>query len=285
VTGTITTGESAGPGLLGGENAGSRTVVKALAQAREDPAVKAVVLRVDSPGGSAFASDEIGRAVALLRESGKPVVVSMGGLAASGGYYVSAGATAIYAEPGTITGSIGVFGGKVSLAGLYDKVGIDTSLWSRGRRAAMWSSSKPMDAAEREALERLIDETYTQFKQRVAEGRQLTPERVEELARGRVWSGRRAQELGLVDRIGGLYEAVERAQEEAGIRPGAACELVTYGSDPDGLGELPRRLIRAAVGELRRPPALPVRLGELWAWEALGQEHLFMLMPYEVVLR
>ncbi|MFH1468887.1 MAG: signal peptide peptidase SppA [Pseudomonadota bacterium] len=285
VAGTINGGPSSGPGLFGGETAGAETVVQALTQARRDPTVKAVVLRVDSPGGSAFASDDIWRAVGLLRDKGKPVVVSMGGLAASGGYYVAAGADAIYAEPGTITGSIGVYGGKLSLAGLYDKVGIGSTIWQRGNNAAMWSSSKPMDPGERAAMERLIDETYAQFKQRVGEGRGLEPDQVEDLARGRVWSGRRAVENGLVDELGGLFDAVDRARDEAGLRDGARYELVTYERDADGLGELPRRLIRAATGPLRPPAALPPGLEELGSLAPLDGEHLFMLLPFGVEVR
>jgi protease-4 len=283
--GTITSGPSSGPGLFGGETAGANTVVQALTQARRDPTVKAVVLRVDSPGGSAFASDDIWRAVQLLREKGKPVVVSMGGLAASGGYYVSAGADTILAEPGTITGSIGVYGGKLSLAGLYDKVGVGSAIWQRGRNAAMWSSSKPMDPGERAAMERLIDETYAQFKERVGDGRGLTPEQVEELARGRVWSGRRAVENGLVDELGGLFDAVDRARTQAGLRDGARYELVTYEREADGLGELPRRLIRAATGPLRPPVSLPPALQELESLAPLEGEHLFLLLPWAVEVR
>ncbi len=282
VTGTITSGESSPPSILGGGTAGAETVVKALEQALEDSTVKAVVLRVDSPGGSAFASDDIHRAVARLDQAGKPVVVSMGGVAASGGYYVSAGADAIYAEPSTITGSIGVYGGKVSLAELYEKVGVGSTIWTRGRHAAMWSNAKPLDPGEREALERLIDETYAQFKDRVAEGRDMHPDRVEELARGRVYSGKRAWAEGLVDELGGLFAAVDRAREEAGIRPGSQYDLVTYASQPDTIGDLPRRLIRAVTDPVTPTSILPDSLETLETWSALEDEHLFMLLPYRL---
>jgi protease-4 len=284
VTGAITSGESQPPSILGGGNAGAETIVQALEQARRDPTVKAVVLRVDSPGGSAFASEDIHRAVELLRERGKPVVVSMGGVAASGGYYVSAGADAIFAEPGTITGSIGVYGGKISLAELYGKVGIGSTTWTRGRKAAMWSSSRPFDPVEDEALARMIDHTYATFKQRVADGRELELDEVERLARGRVWTGARAHELGLVDELGGLFDAVDHARELADIRPGARYQLVTYSSDPDTLGELPRRLIRT-LGPRLESPELPPELRSLRDWSALQDEHLFMMMPYAVEIR
>ncbi len=284
VTGAITSGESEPPSLFGGGNAGAETVVKALEQALDDPTVKAVVLRVDSPGGSAFASEDIHRAVERLKEAGKPVVVSMGGVAASGGYYVSAGADAIFAEPGTITGSIGVYGGKISLGGLYEKVGIGSAEWTRGRKAGMWSSTRPLDPVEDAALEQMIDNTYTTFKQRVADGRELDADEVESLARGRVWSGSRALELGLVDELGGLFDAVDHARELAGISDRARYQLVTYDSAADPLGDLPRRLIQAAAPPVATPQ-LPDELEELRTWNALRDEHLFMIMPYSVEIR
>lgn len=285
VTGAITSGESAPPSILGGGNTGAETVVKALDQARRDPTVKAVVLRVDSPGGSAFASEDIHRAVSLLQERGKPVVVSMGGMAASGGYYVASGADTIFAEPGTVTGSIGVYGGKISLEGLYEKVGIGATSWSRGRKAGMWSSSRPLDPVEDAALEHMIDNTYAMFKQRVADGRDMDPDRVESLARGRVWSGVRAHELGLVDELGGMFDAVDHARELAGIRAGARVQLVTYDSRADTLGDLPRRLIRAAVPTPEAELTLPDELQQLRTWSSLRDEHLFMIMPYSVEVR
>ncbi len=285
VDGVISSGESAPPTILGGGTVGSETVVQALDQAREDPTVKAVVLRVDSPGGSAFASDDMWRAVRRLRDEDKPVVVSMGGVAASGGYYASADADVIYAQPSTITGSIGVYGGKVSLAGLYEKVGISSTIWARGRKSAMWSSSRPLDPVESEALERMIEETYQQFKSRVADGRDLDDDEVEQVARGRVWSGQRAQQLGLVDELGGLFDAVDRARAEAGIKPGARYELVTYESQRDTLGELPRRLIRAVTGPQLIAPELPRGFESLETWRALQHERIFAIMPYTVEIR
>jgi protease-4 len=240
---------------------------------------------VDSPGGSAFASEDIHRAVELLKDEGKPVVASMGGVAASGGYYVSAGADTIFAEPGTITGSIGVYGGKVNLEGLYDLVGIGSTAWTRGRKAAMWSSSKPLDPVEREALERMIDSTYDMFRARVAEGRDMDLDEVEAVARGRVWTGTQAVENGLVDELGGLFDAVDHARELAGIRPGSRCQLVTYDSQPDPLGELPRRLVRATLPAEPPTAELPAELAPLLDWSALRDEHLFMMMPYAVEIR
>ncbi len=281
IEGPITSGRSKGPGLLGGASVGSETVVKALDQAREDPAVRAVVLRVDSPGGSAFASEDIAHAVDRLVEDGKPVVASMGGVAASGGYYVLSGAGAVYAEPSTITGSIGVYSGRFSLAGLYEKIGVDATIFARGRHAAMDASSRPWDPSDLAVVERLVDATYDRFKARVAEGRNLDPEVVERVARGRVWSGARAVSLGLADAPGGLYDAVDRARQDAGLRPGARYELITYGPDEDGLGQLPSRLLRSAF----EAPAIPEALEPLRLWSAWQDEPTLLVMPYVLEVR
>ncbi|MCB9779137.1 MAG: signal peptide peptidase SppA [Alphaproteobacteria bacterium] len=294
IDGVITTGPSVRGGLLGGRTAGSDTIARQLDQARRDEAVEAVVLRVDSPGGSAFASDEIWRAAQRLEESGKPFIVSMGGVAASGGYYVSAGADTIFAEPTTITGSIGVYGGKFSLGGLYDKLGVETEILTRGRHAAMYSLSRPMDDGELSALDRLIGATYDQFKDRVAEGRGMTKEQVEEVARGRVWSGRDAKEVGLVDELGGLEDAIAHARAEAGIPEGAVVELVTY--DDRFFGPLPRRSVRVGAGSAalssalaRLPlpspaaalPAVPVPQ-ELSTLLLLAEDPVLAMLPWQL---
>ncbi|MEN9785891.1 MAG: hypothetical protein RLZZ299_1155 [Pseudomonadota bacterium] len=280
VDGVIAGGESTPGGLLEGAATGSRTVVRALDAAREADEVKAVVLRVDSPGGSAFASDEIWRAVQRLRDTDKPVVVSMGGYAASGGYYVSAPADEIWALPSTVTGSIGIYGGKFSMGGLLDKVSIQTERNLRGRNAAMYTSSRPFDDTERAALERLIDEGYRQFKDRVARGRAMAPDRVEEVAQGRVWSGRRAVGQGLVDKTGGFFDAVEAARAKAGL--GAddwqLVRLDPWTSDRDGVRG---RLVRALVPAV----ALPPELRALGAAQALRDAHVLAWSPWQVTVR
>lgn len=290
VDGAIVSGPSSGPGLLGGAGtAGSDTIVGQLEQARRERSVQAVILRVDSPGGSAFASDEIWRAVDRLQRE-KPVIVSMGGVAASGGYYVSAGANKIFASPATITGSIGVYGGKVSLEGLYEKVGLNYELYNRGRNAAMYSMSKPMDEVEYAALDRMIGSTYAQFKQRVISGRHLSPEKVEQVARGRVWSGRDALEQGLVDELGGMMEAIDEAREMADLPARAEVELITY----DGLiGEdvYARRSVRALARELasaaigREAAALPAELSLLEQYRLLSSETVWAVLPYQIKVR
>lgn len=290
VDGPISSGETTPGGLFSGAAAGSRTVVKALDEARRTAAVKAVVLRVDSPGGSSFASDEIWRAVERVQKSGKPVIVSMGGLAASGGYYAATGADAIYALPSTITGSIGVYGGKVNLGGLYEKVGINTESVDRGRNAGMWSMSRPFDPVEYAAFDKMIGETYRQFKDRVAEGRRMDPEQVEAVARGRVWSGADALDNKLVDELGGFYDAVDRARRAAGVPDGTPYTVITY--DPwtgDG-DEVPAQVVRAAravVQAIAPPPKLelPEELQSFWSLAALREERVFAMMPYHLEIR
>ncbi|MEC7948402.1 MAG: signal peptide peptidase SppA, partial [Myxococcota bacterium] len=288
VTGTIVSGRSASPGFFGGGfTAGSETIVQQLDAARKDPAVKAVVLRVDSPGGSSFASEEIWRAVDRVQQRGKPVVVSMGGTAASGGYYVSAGADAIYAEPTTVTGSIGVYAGPVIDASeLLDRVGVETELYTRGRNAAMFSFSKPMDDHEFAALDRMVDATYAMFKERVADGRGMSAQEVESVARGRVWSGTDALDVGLVDALGGFHDAVARARAEAGIPAGAPVRLVTYTNRPGPGGEAIERSVKQLAGLLQlpeaAPPPLPRELQRLWMHRAFGDERVLAMLPYEL---
>jgi protease-4 len=288
VNGTITTGPSQGPGLFGGSNtAGSETISAELMHAQSESTVKAVILRVDSPGGSAYASDEIWRAVAKVRESGKPVIVSMGGVAASGGYYVSAGANAIYAQNSTITGSIGVIGGKVNFEGLYEKLGVNYELYNRGRNAAIFSSSKPFDTVEFAAFDRMLGDIYTQFTNKVALGRSMEQAEVEEVARGRVWSGQRAKDARLVDEIGGFHDAIERAKKEAKIGEKVSVELVTFkhrGGPADTFTRVGVQLMQQAFFPKMSAKPIP-ELEMLEQWQAVGDEKVWTLMPYRVNVR
>ena len=188
----------------------------------DDDAARALVLRVDSPGGSSVASDTIWREVVRVRESGRPVVVSMGAYAASGGYYVACPADVIVALPATLTGSIGVFGGKFVVTGLLDKLGLTTGVVEQGERARMFSSRRPFTDEERERLDVVLDTVYEDFTRRVAEGRGLTRDAVEQVARGRVWTGADALGVGLVDELGGLRDAVRIARERADLPERAA---------------------------------------------------------------
>jgi len=194
---------------------GSDSVAAAIRAARKDEKVKAVVLRVDSPGGSYVASDTIWREVTVTRQAGKPVVVSMGTVAGSGGYFISCPADVIVAEPATLTGSIGVFGGKAVVAGLLDKVGLTTGAVAHGANARMFSPRVGFTDAERERMTQWLDEVYDDFVGKVSEGRRMTREQVHEVARGRVWTGADGARRGLVDELGGLRRAVDIARDRA----------------------------------------------------------------------
>ncbi|HYE64925.1 MAG TPA: signal peptide peptidase SppA [Pyrinomonadaceae bacterium] len=201
----------------GSQSVGSDTVVKALNDARDDKTVRAIVLRIDSQGGSAYASDLIWRAVENAKQK-KPVVVSMSDLAASGGYYIACNANKIIAEPSTITGSIGIFAGKPVLKGFYDWVGISSEYVLRGRNAGMFRETEPFTPEERAKFEELIRSTYyDEFVPKVAQGRNRNPEYIDSVAQGRVWSGAQAKENGLVDEFGGLERAIEVAKQLANI--------------------------------------------------------------------
>jgi protease-4 len=197
--------------------AGAETICQALRRAEADKRIAAVILTIDSPGGSALASDLICREVRRLRES-KPVIVLMGEYATSGGYYAAALANRIVARPTTLTGSIGVWGGKFTLGGLYDKLGINRTSLQHGALAGIYSDVTPFSEEERAWIQRDMGETYALFKSLVAEGRGMTEERVEEIARGRVWTGAQAREIGLVDELGDFDTALTLAKELADLK-------------------------------------------------------------------
>ena len=199
-----------------GQIMGSDTIVKALHEAADDENVKAIVLRVNSPGGSALASDLIWRATQAID---KPIVASMGDVAGSGGYYISMGADRIVAEPGTITGSIGVVGGKFNISGLYDKIGITTDVISRGKNSGMFSSTTNFSDSERQVVSDMMHDVYRLFTSKAAEGRGMSLEKLEALAGGQVYTGRDAKRNGLVDQLGTLRDAIQLAKQLAGIDP------------------------------------------------------------------
>lgn len=204
-----------GPNIIG-----QGIINEALIKAREDDKVKAIVLRVNSPGGSALTSDIIWREVELTKKE-KPVIVSMGNVAASGGYYIAAGANKIYAEPTTITGSIGVFGTVPNLTELADNVGINAEQVGTNKNAVEYSLFEPMQDSFKNQVQESIEETYETFLQRVSQGRGMTMAQVDSVAQGRVWSGTEALEIGLVDELGNLDDAIAAAAEMA--------ELSAYG--------------------------------------------------------
>ncbi len=221
--------------LFGGATAGAASVTAALRTAEADRRIAAVVLAIDSPGGDAFASDQIWREVQRVRRR-KPVIALLGDVAASGGYYVAAAATQIIAQPGTITGSIGVFVLRPTIAGLYQRLGVDHDVLGRGANHGFFEPTTPPDATERQAIARLLDDTYQAFLRRVADGRPIAAADLPPVAGGRVWLGSEAHEHRLVDALGGLADAITAAQRAAGvpIDPAAPLRLVrATGITPD----------------------------------------------------
>jgi protease-4 len=227
-TGSITRGSSGFDPMTRGSAFGADDVAQGFREARDDRKVKAIVFRVDSPGGSAMGSEVVHRELLRAREAGKPVVVSMGSVAGSGGYYVSAPADRIVAQPATVTGSIGVVFGKLATGDAWRRIGISWSELSIGRNAGFNSPIKAYSESERQRLEAGLDAIYEGFKGHVAEGRSMNLEQVEEVAKGRVWTGAEAKEIGLVDELGGLDRAIELARELAQIEEDAPLSVQVY---------------------------------------------------------
>jgi protease-4 len=294
--GAIMPGESKN-GMFTGEVLGSETLVKAIDKARDDDDVKAIVLRVDSPGGSALASDIIWRSVQRAKEK-KPVVVSMGHVAASGGYYISMGADSIIAEPNTITGSIGVVGGKLAFDGLLNKIGVTTSVVSRGKNSGALSILEGFSDSERAAMQKMMNDIYGQFTRKAAQGRGMEVEKLEKLARGRIYSGLRAKELKLIDDIGTLEDTNEVATAKARERG-----LLGKDEKPD-LMRLPKpkspleELLGPVAGETsmnetsallqavaRLNPELAEKLSGLNIINLLAKERVLVLMPFQVQVK
>ena len=227
LAGPIVSGRGRAVSPLGGASAGGDTIAAALRQAGADDEVAAVVLRVDSPGGSVTASETIWREVVRLREKGTPVVASMGAVAASGGYYVSMAADAIVANPATITGSIGVVTGKLVARELKERLGVGSDAVRTNANADAWSANAPFTEQQQAQVEAEADLFYTDFVHRVADGRGMTVDAVEAVARGRAWTGADALERGLVDELGGLRVAITRAKALAGIAEGTKVDIVS----------------------------------------------------------
>ncbi|MFV8749614.1 signal peptide peptidase SppA [Nannocystaceae bacterium ST9] len=227
--GNIIDGRGGGP--LGATNEiASAQLVPALDRLAADDTVAAVVLRIDSGGGSALASEQIWYAVERVKAK-KPVVVSMSGVAGSGGYYIACGANEIFAEDDTLTGSIGVVGGKLVLGPALEQLGIESYAVSKGERAMMWSPMQPWTDTERAQVQAMMEDTYETFLSRVAAGRKLDRDAVHAIAQGRVWTGLDAKQRGLVDQIGGLESALARARELGKVADGVALEV--YPAEPN----------------------------------------------------
>jgi len=226
--GGVTRGKSDYDPVQGSQNMGSDTVAGAIRAAAADKDVKAILFRVDSPGGSYVASDTIWREVVNARKAGKPVIVSMGDLAGSGGYFVAMAADKIVAQPGTITASIGVLGGKMLTSGLWDKVGLSWDEVHQGNNATMFTGTHDYTPAEWARFEAWLDRVYVDFTGKVADGRKLPKEKVLEIAKGRIWSGQDAKNLGLVDELGGYDTALNLARKAANIADGEDVRIIVY---------------------------------------------------------
>jgi protease IV len=269
VEGTIVEGES-GRDLWSGPMAGSDTVVEQLRDAAEDERIAAIVLRVDSPGGSATASDLIWDEIRRTRLE-KPVVVSMSGYAASGGYYVSCPADSIFAEPGTLTGSIGVFAGKMDMHQLYEKIGLNREFVVRGRNALMFADTGRFDDGQRALLQGQLDAFYDRFVGKVAAGRRLEPAAVAAVAEGRVWTGRQAVAAGLVDGLGGLSRSLDAVRGLIGVAPDEPLRLMAQDRQPS----LFERLLSQAMRDGTAGIGVPAGLGrELAGSGILAQARL-----------
>lgn len=225
--GVINSGRS-GFDPVNGAVVGSDSLVEYIREARADRSIRAIVLRVDSPGGSSTASDVIWRELSISRENARPLIVSMSDLAASGGYYIALAGDAIVAQPGTLTGSIGVYTGKFVTAGSFEKLGANIESISRGKQAEMYSSDRRFSPDERKKIAESMQSVYDQFVERTAAARHMPPEKVDEVAQGRVWTGEQARQLGLVDELGGLYTAIDLAKQRARIPLDEEVELVVF---------------------------------------------------------
>jgi protease-4 len=227
--GGVRRGPSEYDALSGSLSMGSETVAAAFREAVANKDVKAIVFRVDSPGGSYVASDTIWREVVNAKEAGKPVVVSMGNVAGSGGYFVAMSATKIVAQPGTVTGSIGVLAGKMLTREFWqDHMGITWDDVRTNKNATLWSGRHDYSAEQWQKLQDLLDRVYEDFTAKVTKGRQMEKEKVLEVAKGRIWTGEDAKERGLVDELGGFDVALRLARTEAGLKPDAAIKLAVY---------------------------------------------------------
>jgi protease-4 len=279
-SGMIMTGKSSSD-IFGTQTVGSTTLVEALRDAAGDDDVVAIVLRIDSPGGSAVASDLIWHEVVNIK---KPIIASMGDVAASGGYYIAMGAKQIFAAPSTLTGSIGVVGGKPALNGLMDKVGLNTEVISRGKNSGAFSMLHPLKPEERAAWLKMMEETYAQFVSKAAEGRKMPRQKLEELAQGRVYTGQQAAAKGLVDGLGTLEDAVAAAKKAAGVSPDEKLEIQILPKPKTFL----EQLLEDPSASSNVDGVLPEMAKTLWQANALRRlftEPTLTLMPAKIEVK
>ncbi|MBN1765193.1 MAG: signal peptide peptidase SppA [Sedimentisphaerales bacterium] len=306
IDGPITTGESSEG--ISSTTIGARTVRMALTDVRGDDDIKAVIVRIDSPGGSATGSDIIYEAIRQTAEV-KPVIISMGSVAGSGGYYVSCGGPTILAEECTITGSIGVIGGKLVIGGLLDKLGITTYVYKRGQNSGIFDIITPFTDPERQKFESYMDFIYELFKTRVTDSRaEKLQDSIDFLAQGKVYTGVEAKELGLIDDLGGLDDAIQLAAQKAGIeeyhirhlpKPKSLIELLEeLLARDEGAGEnpaagmdisvrqnqIPENALELIFKSLNDPQLLRAWQNAMGLLSLLKQEQVLMMMPYEIII-
>ena len=293
-SGAINSGKSSS-GALNGEVVGSDTIVQAVNDAAKDDRIKAIVLRVDSPGGSALASDVMWFAIENAKAK-KPVVVSMADVAASGGYYISCNANKIVAEPSTVTGSIGVFMGKPVVKGLYDWLGVSNQYVMRGKNAGIFRETEHWTPEEKQKMTEQANSIYfDSFVPKVAKGRNITDEKVNTLGQGRVWTGTQAKENGLIDEFGGLEKAIDIAKQLANLAPDKDVKRVVMPA-PKSFFESLLDLENASVSQTKEDnaktavlEALPADVRRSFRYAALldqmQQGNAMLLMPFELTVR
>jgi protease-4 len=272
---------------FGGQVLGSTTIIEALREANEDKQVVAIVLRIDSPGGSALASDLIWRETQVIK---KPIVASMGDVAGSGGYYIAMGADKIVAAPGTITGSIGVVGGKMAFRGLYQKLGITTETIERGKNSGLFSSSGPFTDSQRAVMTEFMEDIYRQFTTKAAEGRKMPVEKLRELAGGRVYTGIQAKENGLVDELGTLHDAIAQAKKLAGVEEDESVRIEVL-PEPTNMFEAlfgdvdQEEEVRLGRGLESLAPEMVELARKAYALRAVFDQPAALVMPFELDIR
>ena len=285
--GPINTGKSEDD-PFGGQMMGSTTIVEALEKAAKDDKVKAIVMRINSPGGSALASDLIWRAT---QSTDKPIVASMGDVAASGGYYIAMGADRIVAEPGTITGSIGVVGGKLAMKGLYDKIGLTTDVISRGKNSSIFSATEKFTESEREVVSEMMHDVYRIFTTKASSGRKMDLDKLEKLAGGQVYTGRDAKRNGLVDELGTLKDAIQAAKRLAGLDPETEVELKVLPKPKNPLEALfeadldSEREASLMSGLKHFAPELSIPLRRAYYLQRVMEHPVALMMPFWIDIK
>ncbi len=283
-TGSIVSGKS-GSNFLSGDLMGSETIANAIKKARKDKGIKAIILRIDSGGGSGLASDVIWREVKKTTEGKekKPFIVSMSDVAGSGGYFIACAADEILADETTITGSIGVIGGKFNFSELHKKIGLKFEEIDRGEHAGIFSTARPFTDDEKALIAEMILEFYQDFIEKVAQGRNLSVEQVDAIGRGRIWTGRQAKENGLIDEVGGLSEALALAKERAGILDEEKVGIDIYPKYSVkffGLGESGIPGMQSHI-----PEELLDIVKDYGRYKTYKNEHIFYIMPYSINIK